>query len=85
MFFLRRLRLSAGGVINRIYLIYIFRYQKLRCYNVQIFERLIMYQKLKTNILVRDKMIEKMESEDILVDYKELNSEDYEKAFYKFC
>lgn len=44
-----------------------------------------MYQKLKTNILVRDKMIEKMESEDILVDYKELNSEDYEKAFYKFC
>lgn len=44
-----------------------------------------MYQKFKTNILVRDKMIEKMESEDILVDYKELNSKDYEKAFYKFC
>ena len=42
-----------------------------------------MYQKFKTNILVRDKMVEKMESEGILVDYKELNSEDYEKVLRK--
>ena len=44
---------------------------------------MIMYQKFKTNILVRDKMVEKMKSDGILVNYKELNSEDYEKALRK--
>jgi len=39
-----------------------------------------MYQKFKTNILVRDKMVEKMQSEGILVDYKKLNERDYENA-----
>ena len=39
-----------------------------------------MYQKFRTNILVRDKMVEKMESEGILVDYKKLNEKDYENA-----
>ena len=44
------------------------------------FVRIIMYQKFRTNILVRDKMVEKMESEGILVDYKKLNEKDYENA-----
>ena len=39
-----------------------------------------MYQKFKTNILVRDKMVEKMQAEGILVDYKKLNEKDYENA-----
>ena len=39
-----------------------------------------MYQKFRTNILVRDKMVEKMEAEGILVDYKKLNEKDYENA-----
>ena len=43
----------------------------------------IMYQKFKTNILVRDKMVEKMESDGILVDYKKLTQEDYIKALRK--
>ena len=43
----------------------------------------IMYQKFKTNILVRDKMVEKMESDGILVDYKKLNQEDYITALRK--
>ena len=42
-----------------------------------------MYQKFRTNILVRDKMVEKMESEGILVDYKKLNEKDYENALRK--
>ena len=36
-----------------------------------------MYEKFKTNILVRDKMIEKMSSDGIRVDYKELNEQNY--------
>lgn len=43
----------------------------------------IMYQKFKTNILVRDKMLEGMKSDGILVDYKKLNQEDYIKALRK--
>lgn len=39
-----------------------------------------MYQKFRTNIFVRDKMVEKMEAEGILVDYKKLNEKDYENA-----
>jgi predicted house-cleaning noncanonical NTP pyrophosphatase (MazG superfamily) len=39
-----------------------------------------MYQKFKTNILVRNKMVEKMQAEGILVDYKKLNEKDYENA-----
>ena len=39
-----------------------------------------MYQKFKTNILVRDKMVEKMQAEGILVDYKKLNEKDYKNA-----
>jgi len=39
-----------------------------------------MYQKFRTNILVRDRMVEKMKSEGILVDYKKLNEKDYENA-----
>ncbi len=42
-----------------------------------------MYQKFKTNILVRDKRIEEMESIGISVDYKKLNREDYVKALRK--
>ena len=42
-----------------------------------------MYRKFKTNILVRDKMVEKMQSEGILVDYKELSQKDYEDALRK--
>ena len=36
-----------------------------------------MYEKFKTNILVRDKMIEKMSSDGIHVDYKKLDEENY--------
>ena len=43
----------------------------------------IMYQKFKTNILVRDKMVEKMESDGILVDYKKLNQDGYINALRK--
>lgn len=43
----------------------------------------IMYQKFKTNILVRDKMVEKMQSEGILVDYKKLDQRNYENALRK--
>lgn len=39
-----------------------------------------MYQKFRTNILVRDKMVEKMKSEGILVNFKKLNEKDYENA-----
>lgn len=42
-----------------------------------------MYQRFKTNILVRDKMVEKMQSEGILVDYEKLSLKDYEKALRK--
>ncbi len=42
-----------------------------------------MYQKFRTNILVRDKMVDKMKSEGILVDYKKLNQKDYENALRK--
>ncbi len=36
-----------------------------------------MFDVFKTNILVRDKMIEKMEGDGILVDYKTLNQNEY--------
>lgn len=39
--------------------------------------------KFKTNILVRDKRIEEMESVGILVDYKKLSQEEYIKALRK--
>lgn len=39
--------------------------------------------KFKTNILVRDKRIEEMESAGILVDYKKLSQEEYIKALRK--
>lgn len=42
-----------------------------------------MYQKFRTNILVRDKMIEKMEADGILVDYKKLGKEEYVNALRK--
>lgn len=42
-----------------------------------------MYQKFKTDILVRDKRIEEMESIGILVDYKKLDQKDYIKALGK--
>ena len=45
--------------------------------------RTVVYRKFKTNILVRDKMVEKMQSEGILVDYKELSQKDYEDALRK--
>lgn len=42
-----------------------------------------MYQKFKTKILVRDKMVEKMQSKGILVDYKKLNQKNYVNALRK--
>lgn len=42
-----------------------------------------MYQKFRTNVLVRDKMVDRMKSEGILVDYKKLNQKDYENALRK--
>lgn len=47
------------------------------------FVRKIMYQKFKTKILVRDKMVEKMQSKGILVDYKKLNQKNYVNALRK--
>ncbi len=39
-----------------------------------------MYKKFKTNILVRDKRIAKMESEGILVNFEKLSNEKYIEA-----
>ena len=39
-----------------------------------------MYQKFKTNILVRDKMIERMKNDGIIVDYKQLSGQEYINA-----
>lgn len=39
-----------------------------------------MLSTFKTNILVRDKMVEIMESDGIIVDYKKLNREEYISA-----
>lgn len=39
-----------------------------------------MYQKFKTGILVRNKMVEKMEAEGIRVNHKKLNQEEYVTA-----
>ena len=39
-----------------------------------------MYQKFKTNILVRDKMIERMKNDGIIVDYKQLIGQAYINA-----
>ena len=46
-------------------------------------DNIFMHQKFKTNILVRDKMVEKMEADGIIVDYKKLSQEDYIKALRK--
>jgi len=42
-----------------------------------------MYERFKTNILVRDKMIKNMERDGIRVDYKRLNKTDYILALRK--
>ncbi|MCR5225343.1 MAG: nucleoside triphosphate pyrophosphohydrolase [Alphaproteobacteria bacterium] len=42
-----------------------------------------MYQRFKTNILVRDKRVEEMKSAGIVVDYKKLNQADYIRALRK--
>lgn len=55
----------------------------IKCYSVRGLERIVVYQKFKTSILVRDKMVEKMESEGILVDYKKLSEKDYVNALRK--